>query len=105
MKLSFEKAVKLLERDHGGCDDTTCNLSIAMNNGYWNHALDLWVGSGAASSEFDNFKVNRKLSRQEANEMCDEVSNMECKHCQSIIWEMEWTNGYCSNCGEENERL
>jgi hypothetical protein len=79
-----------------------------MRYGYWNHAFDIWYGSGASCPEFDKLyskaaKSIMKLSRAEAGELCAEVPHMDCKHCNSVIWEYEDCAGYCSNCGKGNE--
>lgn len=49
---SLAKCFAMVERDHGGCDSNTCSLSVAMRHGYQYHAVDLWIGSGAAHDQY-----------------------------------------------------
>jgi hypothetical protein len=77
-------------------------MHYAFNYGYYNHALELWASSGAASREFDNFKPNRQKSKTEAKKFHKEVEHLECE-CGAIVYEPSWCDGYCSSCGKENK--
>lgn len=63
-KKQYEAAVKKLnkavdmsvleehfERDHGGCDQDTCSMTVAFNNGYTLHAIECWLSCGATSED------------------------------------------------------
>ena len=111
MNDAYDRAYELLEQEHGGCDNTTCNIQVAMSNGYDAHAIDCFAGSGAGSDEFYELlaKVDRKWldkqSRKQAKEMCKAVSHAECSECGATIWELEWVAGHCSSCGHDNKHL
>lgn len=102
-KLSLKKALKLFERDHRDCDSNTCSMSVAFKHGYVLHALDCWVGSGAASEEFYGVELpfTFEEAQAEAIHLINEVEHIECK-CESIIWEPQLCDGHCDNCGVKN---
>jgi len=106
----LEVLTELYELEHGGCDDSTCSMSVAMEHGYAVHALELWAHCGAASDEFIkifNALPGNKISQAsliEANEICETIAHIECIKCNAVIWEPE-NLAYkgmvrCESCGD-----
>jgi hypothetical protein len=44
---------RLVERDHGGCDQEDCSLRQAIEDGDDELAIQLWAYSGAACDRFN----------------------------------------------------
>lgn len=94
----------LLETEHGGCDDTTCSIQVAMGQGFDVHAMDCFASSGAASDEFYELwnslpkRYRDNESRKQAREICKTIKHSECK-CGAIVWETDWNESFCSSCG------
>jgi hypothetical protein len=103
---AYELLEQLFEREHGGCDDTTCSMSVAFAYGYRLHALSVWGSTSAASWRFGlllNYvrgSAFDKAERREVKAFLSEVSHAECE-CGSYVYvyELECNDGYCSNCG------
>lgn len=101
----------LFEREHGGCDDTTCDMTVAFDAGYSLWAIYLFSSSGATSDEFNELyeRLNKKRferdARKECNEFVKECPSTECHHCNSYIYHYEanQTHFHCSNCGKSFE--
>jgi len=107
----LEQLDGLFEAEHGGCDQSTCSMSVAMDHGYSVHAIDCFASSGAASDEFyelleklDRKKIDR-ASTIEANELCKELETADCPHCNAVVWDPQWvtSNGkvFCDSCANE----
>lgn len=102
----IEKAIELLKDEHPGCDQNTCLIQIDVALQYPVHIIDLFNGSGAASSEFSKLAskiVTRKQNLRDAHLICENIPHMECR-CGSIIWDIY--NDYlaeevigCDSCG------
>lgn len=99
--MSMEQALRLIERDHGGCDQSTCTIGVALRHGYAAVAIDSWIGSGSASREFDGvtLPISFEDVTAEAAEMYNDLKHVECE-CGSVIWEPEWCDYYCDSCGK-----
>ena len=98
---NIEKALELIERDHGGCDSNTCTISVALRNGYALVAIDSWIGSGAASEDFpSDLGLIFKQVQKQAEKMCKELPNIECG-CGAILWLPEECGYWCDNCGKQ----
>lgn len=48
----IDRLFELVKRDHGGCDQASCSLAHAIENGEVYIAIHLWDCSGAADTEF-----------------------------------------------------
>lgn len=106
----LDRLETLLEREHGGCEQNTCTLSVALRNGYWFSAADSFAGSGAASDEFYGLYDRMRgyieaKSRQESDEFCDAVPHVDCPHCNAVLWEPEESGYHCDSCGYDIPRL
>jgi hypothetical protein len=85
---------ELLQEEHGGCDESTCDISTALRNGFSLWAIELFAGCGAASDEF--IKIYGRLPKRfqkdaelERAEMCETVSHADCPHCNAVSWDIE----------------
>jgi hypothetical protein len=98
-----DELIELLENEHiHGCDQSTCDINVAFNNGFGCWALYLFDSCGAASDEFTALyaklpKSFYNYARKEADQMCDEVSHADCPHCNAVVWELE-QHGKTINC-------
>jgi hypothetical protein len=103
--MSINQAIKLIDRDHGGCDQHTCTISMAMRNGYHLIAIDSWIGSGAASEEFDGRELPFSFAdvQRECALMTRELEHIQCVHCDAVIWLPDDCGYWCDNCGKQNE--
>ena len=94
----------LLKEEHVGvCDDGQCDINYAYEEGYIYWAIELFSGTGAASSKFKN--LYNQLSpdffkkAEEDRKRMVKSPHVECPHCNSIAWGVEDAeNYYCSNC-------
>lgn len=103
----------LLQQEHiYGCDSTSCNINSAFENGFMNHAVDIFADSGAASDEFLNlygeyankFKNWTKLVMKESTRMCDDIDHTTCPDCNAVHWSDELVEGEqwsCDRCGSK----
>ena len=100
-----DKLEALLQNEHTcGCDQSTCDVSQSYNFGYVLWALYLFDSSGAASDEFTALYAQLPRSfyaaaRREADEFCDSVEHFECRYCNAVIWDPQWSEGHCESCG------
>ena len=102
-KMSIERAIELIENEHGGCDQNTCTLGVALRYGYDLVAIDHWIGSCAACDEFHNAELdytNKELTAQ-SKKMCKELEHIDCPHCDSILWLPDETDYYCDSCARD----
>lgn len=102
----IDKLFAMIERDHGGCDQSTCTLNIALRHSYAFVAIDSWIGSGAASEDFHDeaekgLPFTLKELQKECEQMCKEVNNIQCNNCSAVLWEPEWCDYHCDNCGND----
>lgn len=104
---------ELLEVEHGGCDQNTCDISSALRNGYALWALYLFDSCGASSDGFNSLyaKLPKRFQRDaeaERKEFCESVEHTTCPDCNAVIWSPdEVTNGnrvYCDSCGKGHEK-
>ena len=83
---------KLLHKEHlADCnDDASCDINFAAENDLWYWAIELFSGSGAASSKFKT--LYKQLSPEFKKEAEAERKVMAskphktCKHCHSTNW-------------------
>lgn len=103
-QMSNDRAMELIRRDHGGCEDNTCTLGRAIMHGYELVAIDHWIGCGAACSEFNDvhlFEYDPAEAVMQADEMIRDLGYVECSHCDAIIWEVAKPDHcQCDNCGK-----
>lgn len=103
---NLDRLFQLIQRDHGGCDQSSCTLGVALRNGYALVAIDNWIGSGAADGQFyaeaaKGLPYGRADVTAESDLMCREVNHVECPGCNGVIWEPEWCDYACDNCGAQ----
>jgi hypothetical protein len=103
-----DQLFELLETEHGGCEETTCDISCAMSHNFQLWAIELFAGCGASSDEFNRLyeKLPKKKFAKDAEaervEMC-KIENSECPHCNAVTWEPEYVTDskgfvYCGSC-------
>lgn len=99
-KISIDRALELIERDHGGCDSNTCTLNVALREGFNLIAIDSWLNSGAASSEFDNGVSGYTKAELRAEVKCfvADTPHVTCPHCNSVLWYPDETDYFCDDC-------
>jgi len=96
---------ELFENEHGGCDQNTCDMSVAFNEGYTALAIDLFSGAGVASEKFAELfnqldrKTFKALVNKEAESFNDEVPHVQCLKCNAVIRNPEDVDYMCDNCG------
>lgn len=102
---AYELLETLVKREHcGACDETTCSIRVAFDHGYVLWAAYEFSLSGASSKRFDTliqYVKGRAFDKQvelERRALVKDVSHAECV-CGAYVWELEWNDGYCSNCG------
>jgi hypothetical protein len=101
---NIERLLELVQRDHGGCDQNSCTLGVALRHGYELVAIDNWIGCGASDKEFDaeaakGLPFSFKQVQKQLQAMSREVNSVECPGCNGILWEPEWCDYHCDNCG------
>jgi hypothetical protein len=107
--LILERLEELVNEEHCcNCDDTTCSIRVAFNNGQTMHAVKEFWDTGAASDRFNKLMeillslksrrmwFNTQLNKE--NKELLKVSHAECE-CGAVVWELEWNDAYCSSCG------
>lgn len=104
----METCIAHIERDHGGCDQNTCTLSVALRMGYHKVAIDCWIGCGAMAKDFPStIPFSLKAISIERKKMIREVPHTNCGNCNALIWlPDEVTNAgklYCDSCGKTSE--
>jgi hypothetical protein len=104
MSADHDRLFALVKRDHGGCDQHSCTLGVAIRHGYTLVAIHDWIGCGASDDEFDHeaakgLPFDFDEYRAEVDLMCSEVSRVECPGCNGVVWEPEWCAYHCDNCG------
>lgn len=102
-----EKLCELFENEHAGCDQNTCDMSVAFRLEYECWALYLFNSSGAASEEFATLYSKlgprfHKTAEKQCTALCKE-DNFECK-CGAVIWLPEECGYHCESCGETNDK-
>lgn len=110
-KATIYRCIELIERDHGGCDNTTCGIPVALRYGLPLVALSMWSDSGASDAEFDNnydklpssHKFLGKTYEKERLEFV-KIPHFECK-CGSHIYEPEDCGYHCSSCGKSTKEF
>ncbi len=106
----LERLRDLVERDHGGCEDTTCTMATAMRHGHWLVAIETWASSGASDAEFDRlyavlpatYRFFGRAYKAESAEFC-KIPSAECS-CGAYVYEPEDVDYHCSNCGKQVPR-
>lgn len=102
----IKRLADLVQRDHGGCEDTTCTISAALSNGFDLVAIECWAGSGAADAEF--YKLHAKLPAK--YKMCGKAYSEDAERfnripavgcgCGAYIYEPKIMGFHCSSCGK-----
>lgn len=108
-KASIDKLFALIERDHGGCDQNSCTLGVAIRHGYAMVAVDSWIGSGAADEEFHKeaakgLPFSLKEMQAEYELMGREVPQVECPHCNAVLWNPDDCGHWCDSCAKQLPR-
>jgi hypothetical protein len=105
---TLQRLSELLQEEHGGCDESTCDISCAMSHGFYTWGIELFAGCGASSDEFNRLykKLPKKKFAKDAEaervEMC-KIETSECPHCNAVTWEPEHVTDakgfvYCGSC-------
>jgi hypothetical protein len=103
----MKKLYQLVERDHGGCDQNTCDLSLALRFGYDAIAIERWAGCGASDDEFN--ELYEKLSPSFKYEYQQQLKEWDfervtCLNCNAVLWLPEETGYQCDCCGKAIDR-
>jgi ribosomal protein S27E len=65
--------------------DSDCSMRYAYRHGFYLHAANLWLDSGAASDEVcakvRTLKISRKAEMKEINELCNQAFIYICPDC------------------------
>nr|BFD64917.1 hypothetical protein BdHM001_35980 [Bdellovibrio sp. HM001] len=96
---------ELLENEHGGCSDNTCDIAKCMENGFYLWASHLFIGTGVASKEFEKtYALLPKRFEQDAEservEFLATVESCECPNCGAVVYDPDSCEYHCSNCGQ-----
>ena len=99
---NINRAINLIERDHGGCDQNTCTLSVALRHGFDLIAIDHWIGSGAASNDFPNdLPYTLQDIQSQSKEMRETIVHVDCPHCNAVLWCPEECDYWCDSCNKQ----
>jgi hypothetical protein len=83
------KLFELVKRDHGGCEDNSCDIGLAIRHGYDAIATVQFSGCGAACVEFDKLysKLPKSYTRAEYSAQIDlflkEMNSVQCLKCNA----------------------
>lgn len=101
----IERASELVKRDHGGCDQNTCDLSVALRHGFELVAIERWAGTGASCDEFDLIydKLGSKFHRDQKAELRKllKLPAVKCPHCCAFLWLPDECEYYCDSCDND----
>lgn len=65
--------------------ESDCSLQYAYRHGFYLHAANLWLGSGAMSEDIEalvsGVRINRKDELKEIHALCDQAFIYICKDC------------------------
>ncbi len=109
-KANIDLLFNLIEDEHGGCDQNSCTLGVALKEGYALVAIDHWIGSGAASGAF-NVEAKKGLPfsfkdvQKEHKQMSQDLDHAFCDECNSVVWQPEWCGYQCDSCGHKLPKL
>lgn len=84
--------------------DSDCSLKYAYKNGYYLHAVSLWMSSGAMSKsiekQVEGVKISRAAEIKEIHALCDEVHIYICSDCNhhAFLDSDEGEEIQCSSC-------
>lgn len=101
MRYKYKRAIEHIERDHGGCDENTCTISVALRHGFDLIAIDSWQSSGATSDDWKQVKVPFKALQKQCAEMTAEIEHIQCENCNAVLWLPDETDYHCCSCGEQ----
>lgn len=103
-RLTIPQAIEQIERDHGGCDQNTCTLSVALRSGFDLIAIHHWDNSGAASQDWVRPKYTQKELMAQNKEFCETTPHVDCPRCNAILWLPEECDYHCDSCGKDIPR-
>ena len=103
-KQLITKLEKLLENEHiHGCDQNSCDINFAFQEGYTLWAIELFSGTAAASKNFERLYAqlspNFKKEAEAERKLMVKEPHTECPHCNAVLWGDDEYD-YCNNCGE-----
>ncbi len=104
----LDRLVELINRDHGGCDSQTCDISVSLRYGFYIIAIESWASSGAACNEFSSLysklpKTYKCLGADWSKE-CEEfrkIPSIQCPHCNAYLYDPEDYGYHCDSCANE----
>lgn len=84
--------------------DSDCSMDYAYRHGFYLHAANLWLGSGAASEDVyrktKGLKIPRRLEDKEIKQLCAQAFIYICPSCNHHAF-LDWDEGesvQCSSC-------
>jgi len=101
----IDQAFSLVERDHGGCDDNSCDIGLALAHGYDAIAIVQWSGTGAACNDFKKLfeKLPKSYTKTEYEKQIDEflkeMKSVECPYCNAHCRNNYEIPNHCDCCG------
>lgn len=103
-----DKLFSLVERDHGGCNDNSCDIGLALKHGFDAIAINQWAGCGASDSEFDKLYTKLPESytsyspkseyRRQINEFCGFMHTRVCPVCNAHCRDEYEAPAHCDSC-------
>lgn len=105
----ISKLSDLVQSDHcDGCDQNTCDVSVAMRLGYDRWAIEAFAGTGASSQEFDRLYSMlgpefRRDAESDRKALCEEA-HVDCPHCNAVLWLPDECDYHCDSCARDIPR-
>ena len=112
-KLNNTEKIELIIEDLGKWIDGSeydGSLEFAYRHGYYLHAANLWLSSGAMSEDIESLVKGVKISKtkelKEINQLCEQAYMYECKHCNHIAFldDDEGEQIECMSCSKVADR-
>lgn len=105
-ELNLETAIELMRDEHGDCDDPTCSIAHALDKGADLLALDIYLGSGAASEAICELELPRNFTKRSFAEIDLLGPTAVCPHCNANTWDLEnymdkHGNVHCGSCAKD----
>lgn len=106
-KLTNTQKIELILEDLGKWiehGDSDCSLQYAYRHGFFLHAANIWLGSGAMSHDIKKLvsgvKISRRLEMIEVRELCKQAYIYVCPDCNHIgfLDSDEGESIQCSSC-------
>jgi len=87
-----------------GSGDSDCSMTYAYEHGFYLHAINLWLSTGAMSEKIakkvKNVVVDREAEAEEVNRLLLEADIFECNDCNhaAFLHDCDAVDIMCSSC-------